>query len=249
MFQNVSSFNFEFCINCQDTREVLGHSSIDCPEVICKKCFVKGHMAVKCPKSMTSSNMSKQESIKPKRCKLRKISSLDMSLEVCSYCRQFRDSEEKLSKHMQECKFYIKFIQPSATGFLCRFCESFYEDIWNIIEHLKENHATKIDFYVKKFNNQVKQFFRIDHSNRTGPKSKSRKYLCNICPVEKWDLSKIIVHLKSVHPETNRIMSIEYFIESLSKTSGFSNSFAADYETEDEEPKKKKAKVYQKLFN
>ena len=150
---------------------------------------------------------------------------------------------------MKECKFYIKFIQPCATGFLCQFCESFHEDIWDIIEHLKENHATKIDFHVKNFNNQVKQFFRIEHSSRPGPKSKSRKYLCNICSVEKWDLNKIIVHLKSVHLETNRIMSIEYFIESLSKTNGLSNSFTTNYEIEDEEPKNKKAKVCQKMFD
>jgi len=249
MFQNVSSFNFEFCIICQDTRVVLGHSSIDCPEVICKNCFVKGHMAVKCPNFKTSSNMSKQELIQSIRRKSRKISSLDMNLEVCPYCRQFRDSEEKLSKHMKECKFYIKFIQPCTTGFLCQFCESFHEDIWNIIEHLKENHATKIDFHVKNFNNQVKPFFRIEHSNKLGPKSKPRKYLCNICTVEKWDLVKIIVHLKSVHPETNRIMSIEHFIESLNNTYGFSNSVTTDYEIEDEEPKKKKAKVCPKLFD
>jgi len=249
MFQNVSSFNFEFCIICQDTREVLGHSSIDCPEVICKNCCIKGHMAVKCPKSRTSSNISKQESIQPIRRKLRKISSLDMNLEVCSYCRQFRDSEEKLSKHMKECKFYIKFIQPCATGFLCQFCESFYEDIWDIIGHLKENHAAKIDFHVKNFNNQVKYFFRVAHSSRPVPKSKSRKYLCNICSEEKWDLKRIIVHLKSVHPETNRIMSIEHFIESLNKTNGFSNSFTTEYEVEDEESKKKKAKVCHKLLD
>jgi hypothetical protein len=165
MSQNVSSFNYEFCIICQDTREVLGHSSIDCPNVICKNCFVKGHMAVKCPNSMTSSNISKQESI---QLKSRKISSLDMNLEVCPYCRQFRDSEEKLSKHMKECKFYIKFIKPCATGFLCQFCESFHEDIWKIIDHLKENHATKIDFHVKNFNNQVKQFLKIDSERIKG---------------------------------------------------------------------------------
>ena len=39
---NYSKFNIEFCIECQDTREVLGHSSIDCPEMICKNCSVKG---------------------------------------------------------------------------------------------------------------------------------------------------------------------------------------------------------------
>ena len=193
--------------------------------------------------------MSKQELIQSKRRKSINLNYLDMNLEVCSYCRQFRDSEEKLSKHMQECKFYIKFIQPSTTGFLCQFCESFHEDIWNIIEHLKENHATNIDFHVKNFNNQVKPFFRIEHSNKLGSKSKPRKYLCNICTVEKWDLVKIIVHLKSVHPETNRIMSIEHFIESLNNTYGFSNSVTTDYEIEDEEPKKKKTKVCQKLFD
>jgi len=52
-----------------------------------------------------------------------------------------------------------------------------------------------------------------------------------------------------VHPETNRIMSIEHFIESLNNTYGFSNSVTTDYEIEDEEPKKKKAKVCQKLFD
>ena len=47
---NYSKFNMEFCIECQDTREVLGHSSIDCPEMICKNCSVKGHHAGICPK-------------------------------------------------------------------------------------------------------------------------------------------------------------------------------------------------------
>jgi hypothetical protein len=61
--------------------------------------------------------------------------------------------------------------------------------------------------------------------------------------VEKWDLNKVIVHLKSLHPETNRIMSMEHFIETLNKTDEFSNSFTTGFDIEDEEPKKKKTKV------
>ena len=45
----VSTFNYDFCFICEDTQEVLGHSSIDCPEVNCVKCFDKGHYAGKCP--------------------------------------------------------------------------------------------------------------------------------------------------------------------------------------------------------
>ena len=43
-----SKFNLEFCIECQDTREKIGHSSIDCPEMVCLNCLkyglkIKGH--------------------------------------------------------------------------------------------------------------------------------------------------------------------------------------------------------------
>ena len=50
MSEIVSNFNYEFCIFCQDTRKVLGHSSLNCPDVICKNCSIKGHNAGNCPK-------------------------------------------------------------------------------------------------------------------------------------------------------------------------------------------------------
>ena len=170
MSQTVSQFNYEFCIICQDAREVLGHSTVDCPEVICKECFVKGHYAVKCPYSKESetqgsgtqgsgtqgsgtqgSGTQGSDTIidlgsprqPTKRCK-RKISALDMNLDVCPYCRQVRDSPLKLSIHKEECEFYMRFIKGWAAGFLCKFCESFHEDIWDIIIHLQDNHARKI---------------------------------------------------------------------------------------------------------
>ena len=45
-FQDIS--NVVFCIHCQDTRKVLGHSTIDCPNVICNKCSTKGHNGADC---------------------------------------------------------------------------------------------------------------------------------------------------------------------------------------------------------
>ena len=48
-----SEVNINFCIECQDTREKLGHSSIDCPQMICLNCLkhglkIKGHHAGIC---------------------------------------------------------------------------------------------------------------------------------------------------------------------------------------------------------
>ena len=50
---NYSKFDREFCVECQDTKKVLGHSSMDCPEMVCKNCLkynltVKGHHAGIC---------------------------------------------------------------------------------------------------------------------------------------------------------------------------------------------------------
>ena len=72
-----------------------------------------------------------------------------MNLEVCSSCRQVRDTPVKLSIHEKECEFYNLYIKGSGTGFMCEFCDSFHEDIWDIITHLKNNHALKINFIVK----------------------------------------------------------------------------------------------------
>ena len=47
-FNMFTKFNIEFCITCQDTRRILGHSSIDCPHTICKTCSSKGHHAGIC---------------------------------------------------------------------------------------------------------------------------------------------------------------------------------------------------------
>ena len=79
----------------------------------------------------------------------RKISGLDMSLEVCSSCRQVRDTPVKLSIHEKECEFYNLYIKGSGIGFMCEFCDSFHENIWDIITHLKNNHAKKI-IYIQK---------------------------------------------------------------------------------------------------
>ena len=79
----------------------------------------------------------------------RKISALDMNLEVCSSCRQVRDTPVKLSIHEKECEFYSLYIKGSGIGFMCEFCDSFHENIWDIITHLKNNHTLKIKFIQK----------------------------------------------------------------------------------------------------
>ena len=48
-----SKFNLEFCLECQDTRKKLGHSSVNCPEIVCLNCLkygqkIKGHHAGIC---------------------------------------------------------------------------------------------------------------------------------------------------------------------------------------------------------
>ena len=42
------STDLEFCFLCQDTSKVLGHSTINCPNKVCKKCGAKGHTAREC---------------------------------------------------------------------------------------------------------------------------------------------------------------------------------------------------------
>ena len=39
----------EFCYLCQDTREVTGHITLNCPNAVCKSCGGKGHMTKNCP--------------------------------------------------------------------------------------------------------------------------------------------------------------------------------------------------------
>ena len=39
--------NKEYCTNCQDW---LYHNSYICPRIVCKNCFVKGHVRINCPK-------------------------------------------------------------------------------------------------------------------------------------------------------------------------------------------------------
>ena len=75
-----------------------------------------------------------------------------MNLEVCSSCRQVRDTPVKLSNHEKECEFYSLYIKGSGIGFMCEFCDSFHENIWDIITHLKNNHTLKIKFIQKAIN-------------------------------------------------------------------------------------------------
>ena len=41
--------NKEYCTNCQ---EWFYHNSYICPRIVCKNCFVKGHVRINCPKML-----------------------------------------------------------------------------------------------------------------------------------------------------------------------------------------------------
>jgi hypothetical protein len=60
VFGETSKFTYsksarEFCWTCQDQASVLGHSSVNCPQIICKNCLehgliIRGHHAAICLK-------------------------------------------------------------------------------------------------------------------------------------------------------------------------------------------------------
>ena len=56
----------KYCIECQDFEDVLNHSTINCPEIICKNCLahnlkIKGHNATICTRTV----LYRPEEIKP----------------------------------------------------------------------------------------------------------------------------------------------------------------------------------------
>ena len=48
--------NFNWCWHCQDWKNVLGHSEIDCPKVLCKDCAIFGHIKPNCPNQEKNNN-------------------------------------------------------------------------------------------------------------------------------------------------------------------------------------------------
>ncbi len=56
----------KYCIECQDFEDVLNHSTINCPEIICKNCLARGfkitgHNATICTRPV----LYRPEEIKP----------------------------------------------------------------------------------------------------------------------------------------------------------------------------------------
>ena len=47
--QNYPDYDLDFCYFCQETREKVGHSNLNCPESKCKECGVSGHIVKNCP--------------------------------------------------------------------------------------------------------------------------------------------------------------------------------------------------------
>ena len=51
--------DLDFCYFCQDTRENVGHSNLNCPESKCKECGVSGHIVKNCPVLMHANDFRK----------------------------------------------------------------------------------------------------------------------------------------------------------------------------------------------
>ena len=41
--------NYTWCWQCENWKEVLGHSEINCPNVVCRNCGLVGHIRPDCP--------------------------------------------------------------------------------------------------------------------------------------------------------------------------------------------------------
>ena len=44
--------NYTWCWQCENWKEVLGHSEINCPNVVCRNCGLVGHIRQECPDSL-----------------------------------------------------------------------------------------------------------------------------------------------------------------------------------------------------
>ena len=73
--------NYNYCWQCQDYKKILGHSEIDCPNVICRKCGLVGHIRQECP-----------DSLHPKTIKITPNSEFTI---ICGNCGIVEHSESK----------------------------------------------------------------------------------------------------------------------------------------------------------
>ena len=142
-------------------------------------------------------------------------------LKLCQSCERVM-TPGQLAKHVKDCKQYHRFTKKFQPGYLCLFCEIYNEDLSLMFIHLKRNHSYQIDSSLKKFTNEAKKLITVG-SRKPGPKSKTRKFKCNLCPVEKSTMAQIVLHLKQFHPRKARKITTKYFQQKLCKTYCFSN--------------------------
>ena len=141
----------------------------------------------------------------------------------CQYCKKSM-TQKQLERHVKDCSHYYRFTKKFNPGFRCLFCTVHYDEITLMYIHLKRAHSCQIENSLKKFADEAKKLITIS-SKKPGPKSKTRKFKCNLCLVEKKDMAQIVFHLKELHPGKARKISTRYFQQKLCKTNGFSNGF------------------------
>ena len=148
----------------------------------------------------------------------------DLAVKVeCQYCKTSM-TQKQLANHWRDCSYYYRFTKKFNPGYRCLFCAIYYDEISLMYIHLKRTHPCQIENSVKKFSMEAKKLITVN-SKKPGPKSQTRTFKCNICPVEKKNMAQIVLHLKELHPRQTRKISTHYFKQKLCKTNGFSNCF------------------------
>ena len=108
-----------------------------------------------------------------------------------------------------------KQFKRNNTKYKCNNCSLFVESYFDLLEHMKDNHAKELVIRktrkqrVAKNNNGLQRMHKCPHCNFTANFNSSLKvhigihinamFSCNICDVKKKQRSQVVMHVKKEH--------------------------------------------------